>query len=146
MAKTNKTLAGIEEAKAANAATEETKATSEEMNDESSVEQESPEPSEEDSETSNTDGETEKPVKKDPLLELVEFMAPLEEKNNDDIIIIVNGKGWQIKRGRKVKIPKYVVDAYYLSQKQKLERLTFEDDLRKNSFLGDFESEAGGIE
>lgn len=145
MAKTNKTLAGIEEAKAANAATEETKA-SEEINDESSVEQKAPELSEEDNEPSDTDGETEKPVKKDPALELVDFMAPLEEKNNDDIIIIVNGKGWQIKRGRKVKIPKYVVDAYYLSQKQKLERITFEDDLRKNSFLGDFESEAGGIE
>lgn len=128
---TKKTLTGIEEAKAI---TKETEAMTEETE---AAETTAAEEGKDNDTESSQFPETEQ-KKPDPAFELVDFAAPIDEKDNADLLLIVNGKGWQIKRGERVKIPRYVANAYYDSQQQKLARLNFEDNLKKNSYLGDF--------
>ena len=149
MAKT-KALAGIEETKTMTEETEEIKtaAAAEEENgkadssgqDEADDEQSSLDPDKNDAETQKSEKTGSVETKQDPAFEKVEFVAPIDEKDNADHLIIVNGKGWRIKRGVKVMIPRYVANAYYDAQKQKLARLNFEDNLKKNSYLGDFDN------
>ena len=60
-----------------------------------------------------------KTTKKDPLLELVPFTAfKDDDKYKDDILVSVNGRNWQIKRGVEVMIPRYVFKVLMNSQKQ----------------------------
>ena len=63
---------------------------------------------------------TNKPnVKKDDPNELVEFEAFYDgEKYNDDIYVAVNGRRFQIKRGEKVMIPRYVYQEILNSEAQ----------------------------
>lgn len=58
-----------------------------------------------------------------PAFEKVKYKFPaLRGKDADpDIVIIVNGKEWQIRRGIYVEIPKYVLDAYLCSEKAEKE-------------------------
>jgi hypothetical protein len=54
------------------------------------------------------------------LNELVPFMAFKDnDKYKDDLVIIVNGKTWQIQRGVQVMIPRYVYLAHRQAEKQK---------------------------
>jgi hypothetical protein len=54
------------------------------------------------------------------LNELVPFMAFKDSgKYKDDLVIIVNGKTWQIQRGVQVMIPRYVYLAHRQAEKQK---------------------------
>lgn len=49
--------------------------------------------------------------KKEDPEELVEFEAFYDDdRYKDDIFVAVNGRRWQIKRGVKVKIPRYVYE------------------------------------
>ena len=54
-----------------------------------------------------------------PAFEKVKYKFPtLRGKDADpDIVIVVNGREWQIRRGEYVEIPKYVLDAYLCSEK-----------------------------
>lgn len=63
---------------------------------------------------------TNKPnVKKDDPNELVEFEAFYDgDKYKDDIYVAVNGRRFQIKRGEKVKIPRYVYQEILNSEAQ----------------------------
>lgn len=63
---------------------------------------------------------TNKPnVKKDDPNELVEFEAFYDEdKYKDDIYVAVNGRRFQIKRGEKVMIPRYVYEVIMNSEAQ----------------------------
>ena len=57
-------------------------------------------------------------TKNDPN-ELVEFEAFYDgDKYKDDIFVAVNGRRWQIKRGVKVKIPRYVYEVIQNSAEQ----------------------------
>lgn len=61
-----------------------------------------------------------KPVeKKEDPNELVEFEAFYDgDKYKDDIFVAVNGRRWQIKRGVKVMIPRYVYEVIKNSEEQ----------------------------
>ena len=63
---------------------------------------------------------TNKPnVKKDDPNELVEFEAFYDgDKYKDDIYVAVNGRRFQIKRGEKVMIPRYVYQEIMNSEAQ----------------------------
>lgn len=63
---------------------------------------------------------TNKPnVKKDDPNELVEFEAFYDDdKYKDDIYVAVNGRRFQIKRGEKVMIPRYVYEVIMNSEAQ----------------------------
>ena len=63
---------------------------------------------------------TNKPnVKKDDPNELVEFEAFYDgDKYKDDIYVAVNGRRFQIKRGEKVMIPRYVYQEILNSEAQ----------------------------
>lgn len=41
------------------------------------------------------------------------------DKYKDDILVTINGKNWQIQRGKTVFIPRYVYDALEASERQK---------------------------
>lgn len=61
---------------------------------------------------------TKKNVKYDPN-ELVEFEGFKDGDNyRDDITVIVNGRAWRIKRGVRVKIPRYVYEVIKNSMDQ----------------------------
>ena len=58
-------------------------------------------------------------VKKDDPNELVEFEAFYDDdKYKDDIYVAVNGRRFQIKRGEKVMIPRYVYEVIMNSEAQ----------------------------
>lgn len=58
--------------------------------------------------------------KVDPNLEEVEVTFPkIRGTKDQDIIIIVNGKAWQIQRGKPVKVPRYVLKAYDNSERSR---------------------------
>jgi hypothetical protein len=63
---------------------------------------------------------TNKPnVKKDDPNELIEFEAFYDDdKYKDDIYVAVNGRRFQIKRGEKVMIPRYVYEVIMNSEAQ----------------------------
>lgn len=67
-----------------------------------------------------------KPVEKemsvqDYLNEKVTFRTIFDgEKYKDDIIVTINGKNWQIKRGVDVQIPRYVYMALEDAERQKI--------------------------
>lgn len=58
-----------------------------------------------------------------PEFEKVKFKFPaLRGKDADpDIVITVNGKEWQIRRGVFVEIPRYVLETYLCSEKAERE-------------------------
>lgn len=62
-----------------------------------------------------------------PEHEKVRYKFPeLRGKDADpDIVILVNGREWQIRRGVYVEIPKYVLDAYLCSEKAEKESNDF---------------------
>ena len=48
-----------------------------------------------------------------PELEKIKVKFPtVRGKKNQDSVVMVNGKEWQIQRGKTVEVPKYVLDAY----------------------------------
>ncbi len=56
----------------------------------------------------------------DPNLEKVRVKFPkMRGTSEQDIIIMVNGKAWQIKRGVTVEVPKYVLKAYDNNEKNR---------------------------
>ena len=60
-----------------------------------------------------------KNIDRDPLLELVPFTAfKDDDKYKDDIYVAVNGRRFQIKRGERVMIPRYVHNVLIQSQEQ----------------------------
>lgn len=70
-----------------------------------------------------------KKTEKDPNLELVDFEIPKERQGkNPDVVISVNGKDWQIKRGYKVKVPLYVKKAYECSLAQSEKAYDYEEE------------------
>lgn len=52
------------------------------------------------------------------LSEIVELTIPRSKLERDDVFVAVNGKAWQIKRGEKVSVPRYVMIALEDSAKQ----------------------------
>jgi hypothetical protein len=64
--------------------------------------------------------DTKKAVKPtDPLDELVDFKAFKDDgKYKDDLVFTVAGKLWQIKRGVRVQIPRYVYNVIMESEEQ----------------------------
>lgn len=58
-------------------------------------------------------------------------------KYKDDVVIPVNGKNWQIKRGKLVMIPRYVLMAYENSQSQSENAsdimLGYQEEFEKNA-------------
>lgn len=62
---------------------------------------------------------TKKKVEKNNPYELVEFEAFKDnDRYQDDIFVAVNGRRYQIKRGVKVKIPRFVYDVIKNSAEQ----------------------------
>ncbi len=52
--------------------------------------------------------------------EMVEVTFPkLRGTKEQDILIIVNGRAWQIQRGIKVKVPRYVLETYDNSERSR---------------------------
>ena len=45
-------------------------------------------------------------------LEMVEMEIPISEQQQDDWFACINGKTFQVKRGEKVKVPRYVKEVY----------------------------------
>jgi len=65
--------------------------------------------------------EKKKTMQDDFLNVRVPFMAMKDnDKYKDDIVVSVNGKAWQIKRGMKVMIPRYVLYAIEDAERQKM--------------------------
>lgn len=61
-----------------------------------------------------------KNAENDPNLELVRVKFPKMRGSSDqDIVIMVNGKAWQIKRGVSVEVPRYVLKAYDNNEKNR---------------------------
>lgn len=61
--------------------------------------------------TEETVDKTKKASKKDPdayFKELVEVELYKDAKNKGDVLVTVNGEKFQIQRGKKVKVPRYV--------------------------------------
>lgn len=54
------------------------------------------------------------------------------EKYRDDVIVAVNGKVWQIQRGVKVKVPKYVAEVLENSEMQDAKTADMIDKYTKN--------------
>lgn len=54
------------------------------------------------------------------------------EKYRDDVIVAVNGKVWQIQRGVKVKVPKYVAEVLENSEMQDAKTADLIDKYTKN--------------
>jgi hypothetical protein len=68
-----------------------------------------------------TSEDTDEEVKKvnESMKELVAIELFLDnDKYKDDVIVSVNGKTWQIKRGVEVQVPRYVAEVIKNSQKQ----------------------------
>ena len=65
-------------------------------------------------ETTETAEETEKPkkAKKNAAEELVEIEIPISETQQDDWFCCVNGRTFQVQRGEKVKVPKWVKEVF----------------------------------
>lgn len=57
------------------------------------------------------------------MSERVEFLVPISEGERSDLVIVVNGRVFQMRRGETVQVPRYVVEAYKLSERQKAESL-----------------------
>ena len=58
--------------------------------------------------------------KVDPNLEEVEVTFPkIRGTKDQEIIIIVNGKAWQIQRGKQVKVPRYGLKVYDNSERSR---------------------------
>ena len=57
------------------------------------------------------------------------------ERYKDDIIVTVNGKAWQIRRGVNVEIPRYVYEEVMSAERQKMEAFrtstNFEEQYQK---------------
>lgn len=51
--------------------------------------------------------------------ERIEFMVPMSDGEKNDLVIVVNGRVFQMKRGETVEVPRYVVETYKLSERQK---------------------------
>lgn len=59
-------------------------------------------------------------TRKNPNLEKVKVTFPkIRGSKNNDIVILVNGKAWQIQRGVEVEVPRYVLKVYDLSERNK---------------------------
>ena len=59
--------------------------------------------------------------KKDPYQELVRFKLPIIKGEREDVLVGVNGKFWQIKRGEYVDLPRPVFEV--LENQEKMEKL-----------------------
>ena len=66
-------------------------------------------------------GENAAPVQqKDPFQELVRFKLPIIKGEREDVLVGVNGKFWQIKRGEYVDLPRPVFEV--LENQEKMEK------------------------
>ena len=76
------------------------------------------------------DEEVTAPVSDDYLEELVEIMLFKDsDKYSDDLVVTLNGKNYQIKRGVKVMVPRKV-------------QLVIEDSMKQAGLAADYEEEA----
>ena len=75
------------------------------------------------------------------LEDRVDFMAPIDFSNPKDkeLMIIVNGYEFRIRRGEKVQIPRDAVQTYYDSQNQKAKSLGLQEKYEKMVNLTDGE-------
>jgi hypothetical protein len=72
----------------------------------------------------------------DTNLERVKVKFPkMRGSSEQDIIIVVNGKAWQIKRGVTVEVPRYVLKAYDNNEKNRDEADSY--ILEKTSIAAD---------
>lgn len=60
-------------------------------------------------------------VKKSPMEELVEIEIAITNKEESDVVVSVNGRTFQIKRGEKVQVPRYVKEV--LDNTMKMDKL-----------------------
>lgn len=82
-----------------------------------------------------------KAAKKTWLDDRIDFLAPIDFSNPKDkeLLIIVNGYEFRIKRGEKVQIPRDAVQVYYDSQNQKAKSLGLQEKYEKMVNLTDGE-------
>lgn len=50
--------------------------------------------------------------------ELVPLIIPKDRDHMEDVVILVNGKAYQIQRGERVEVPRFVAEVLWNSQKQ----------------------------
>ena len=62
----------------------------------------------------------------------VRFPALRGKDADKDIVLIVNGKAWQIQRGVEVEIPKYLYEVYLCSELAKDEAAEFIEENTSN--------------
>lgn len=73
----------------------------------------------------------------------VTFLAPIDFSNPKDkeLVIIVNGYEFRIRRGEEVQLPRNAVQVYYDSQNQKAKSLGLQEKYEKMVNLTDGEDE-----
>ncbi len=76
---------------------------------------------------------TEKPkkAKKDDINQLVEIEIPISHEQQDDWFCCVNGRTFQVQRGERVKVPKWVKEVYDNEQRMEKESIRRSQALQK---------------
>jgi len=72
-----------------------------------------------------------KKAKKDDINELVEIEIPISQEQQDDWFCCVNGRTFQVQRGERVQVPKWVKEVYDNEQRMEKESIRRSQALQK---------------
>jgi hypothetical protein len=77
------------------------------------------------------DEEKPKKAKKDDINELVDIEIPITQELQDDWFCCVNGRTFQVQRGEKVQVPRWVKEVYDNEQRMEKESIRRSQALQK---------------
>ena len=72
-----------------------------------------------------------KKAKKDDINQLVEIEIPITQEQQDDWFCCVNGRTFQVQRGERVQVPKWVKEVYDNEQRMEKESIRRSQALQK---------------
>ena len=72
-----------------------------------------------------------KKAKKDDINQLVEIEIPISQEQQDDWFCCVNGRTFQVQRGERVQVPKWVKEVYDNEQRMEKESIRRSQALQK---------------